>query len=547
MSSHHRILILLTAVMLIACKQDKQQPRLVVLISVDHLAHHTYNHYLPAFTGGFKWLHEHGVVFDNAQHEHGYTATGTGHFVLGSGLYPGPAGLLGNYWYDRKQKKSVYCVEDPDAQALDIPAYSVSYDKVNGSTFGDWLKAVSPDSKVYSVACKDRAAILMGGKNPDLALWYNWRGAFTTTDYYTEAIPAWLHQFNNEIHMKTYTDSVWTKTLPDSLYAEYAHTDSFYGETDRYLTDPYSPVFPIGFEPEWGEKKFFSEMGGRPWMDRMTLDLATRVIKEASLGQDDTPDVLAVGLSVMDLVSHYYGPYSHEVMDHLIKLDQYLEVFLKELDQNVGLENVVIALTSDHGGLPLPEHWTGQLGRSGGRVDEEHYLATRARAYAKLDSLYGTHDYIIRKSSSYYFDLDMMDSLKVDREQVSSIIQTYMESVEGVYRVYPKAELLAAEPGDLPAYRLSHFMHPELSPDLYTLVEPGWIFRNPYGTSHSTPYDYDSHVPLVFSNPAFSATTITNPVATIDIAPTLGELLGVNPPNNVDGKSFRPLLFPASN
>jgi len=533
-----KLIVVLMSLILIACKQDNKPPRLVVLIAVDHLAHFTYNHYLPVFTGGFKWLDEHGVTFDNAHHEHGYSATGPGHFVLGSGQYPGPAGMLGNNWYERELEKNVYCVEDPDAQALDIPVYSVSYDKVNATSFGDWLKANSPESKVYSVSCKDRASVLMGGKNPDLAIWYNWRGAFTTTDYYTDEIPLWLKDFNREANIYAYKDSLWTRSLPESVYAEYAHADSFYGETDRYLKENYSPIFPIGYEAGWDEKKVYSEIASRPWMDRITLDLASRVIKENSLGKDDTPDVLTIGLSVLDWINHYYGPYSHEAMDHLVKIDQYIEAFLKDLDQQVGLENVVFAMTTDHGGMPLPEHWTKVMGKPGGRVDEELYIATRAAAYAKIDSLYGHHDYIIRHGSSYYYNLEMMDSMGVDQNLVSSIIQSHMESVEGIYRVYTKTELLAAKPSDRNAYRLSHFMHPVKSPDLYTLIEEGWLFRHPYGTSHSTPYDYDSHAPLVFSHSSFTKTILADSVATVDIAVTLGDILGVKPTNKVDGKSL---------
>jgi len=537
-----KILLLITILLIVACKPE-QKPRLVVVISVDHFAHFVYDHYRPAFTGGFKWLEDHGTSFENAHHEHGYCATGPGHFVIGSGLHPGPAGVIGNYWYDRIQKKDVYCVEDPDAKELDIPAYSVSYDKINGTTSGDWLKAVSPEAKVYGVACKDRSSIMMSGKNPDLAVWYNWRGSFTTTDYYTETIPTWLSEFNNNLNILSYRDSIWNNAVEPSLLAEYTHADSFFGETDRFQDSTYSPVFPIGFEAEWDDAKIKNEIAGRPWMDRMTLDLAATIVRETDMGQDKTPDILNIGLSTQDLLAHYYGPFSHEVMDHLLKVDGYLMNFIDFLDQEVGLENVVFVMTADHGGLPLPEHWTHIQHKYGGRVDEEHYMATRARAYGELDSLYGTHDFIHRKGSSYFYNFSMMDSLNVEQSVVDSILQSCMESVEGVYRLYTKTELMAATPDDYRSYRLRNFMHPELSPDLYTLVEEGWLFRNPYGTSHSTPYDYDSHVPLVFSSVNTPPRQLMDSVATVDLAVTIGDLLGVEPLNRVDGKSLLPLLI----
>ncbi len=531
------ILIFLT-LMLFSCKQEAEKPRLVVVISIDHLAYFTWSHYLPSFSGGFKWLHDNGVSFDNAHHEHGYCATGPGHFVLGSGLHPGPAGILGNTWYDRNLKKDVYCVEDSTAHELDIPAYQVSYGPIKGTTYGDWLKADSPESKVYGVACKDRAAIMMAGKNPDLAVWYNWRGAFTTTDYYTDSIPDWLHEFNSHQNILSYRDSVWESDLDEVAFAAYTHADSFYGETDRFESEIYSPTMPIGFEPGWDDGKIYTEFASRPWMDRATLDLATTVINRNDVGADDVPDVLSIGLSTMDLLAHYYGPFSHEVMDHLTKLDGYLMTFIEDLDATVGLENIVFALSSDHGGLPLPEHWTHIQKRVGGRVDEAFYLATRAKAYAEIDSLYGHHDFIHRKGSSYYYNFDMMDSMGVESTVIDSILQTFMESVEGIHRLYTKQELLNADTSDFRMARLKNFMHPELSPDLYTLIEEGWLFRNPYGTSHSTPYEYDSHVPLVFSAVNLKGVTLNDSVATIDLAPTLGEILKTTPLNKIDGQSL---------
>lgn len=524
------------------CTQETKPPRLVVMLVVDHMAHHTYEHYQPLFTGGFKWFHDHGISFDNAHLEHGYAATGPGHFVLGSGVHPGTAGLLGNHFYDKRVGRDIYCIEDSTARELDIPAYSVSYKNVPSSTFGDWLKAHSPASKVVGVACKDRAAVLLSGQDADLALWYNWRGSFTTNSYYTETVPPWLHEFNSQNNMSSYRDSLWTKSLPDSVYDQYAHADSFPGETDRYQTEVYSPVFPVGFDRENSDSEVVGKMGDFPWMDRMTLELASRAVQQEGLGQDDIPDVLTIGLSVMDIIVHYYGPYSHETMDLLIKMDDYLQSFLDDLDEQVGLENVLFSLTTDHGGLPLPEHWTQIMGREGGRIDRAELKTARKQAMISVQEIYDTHDFILRRGGTYFYDEDIMDSLGVDKARIDSIIQSNLEAVEGIGRVYTKAELLDPDPEDRNAIRLSHLTHPELSPDIYTLIEEGWIYRGPYGTSHWAPYDYDSHIPLLFSRLGFTQKTLNDSVQMADVAVTLGDILGVDPLNRVDGKSLLPLL-----
>ena len=55
------------------------------------------------------------------------------------------------------------------------------------------------------------------------------------------------------------------------------------------------------------------------------------------------------------------------------------------------------------------------------------------------------------------------------------------------------------------------------------------------GTTHETPYRYDTHVPLVFWGPGIPAGRYDRRVQTVDIAPTVAALLGVEAPDDLDG------------
>jgi arylsulfatase A-like enzyme len=55
------------------------------------------------------------------------------------------------------------------------------------------------------------------------------------------------------------------------------------------------------------------------------------------------------------------------------------------------------------------------------------------------------------------------------------------------------------------------------------------------GTEHGSPYDYDTHVPLIFWGDRIRPARYLEPVRTVDIAPTLAALLGVDAPADVDG------------
>ena len=191
-------------------KQDDASPKLVIILTVDQMRADFIDRFDDLFTGGFRYLIDEGVVFKNAHHEHAMTTTAPAHFTIGAGRHHGPAGIIANSWYDRKSKKSVYCVEDDQAIALETGDQSVSYRNVNATALGDWLKKSSPKSKVFSISVKDRSAVLMGGKNPNGVFWLDSdEGHFVTSDYYMEKYPFWLDRFHASKPLDKYFGRIW--------------------------------------------------------------------------------------------------------------------------------------------------------------------------------------------------------------------------------------------------------------------------------------------------------------------------------------------------
>lgn len=63
--------------------------------------------------GGFRYLLERGIHYDNAHHAHANTETVVGHATLATGAHPAAHGMVGNLWFDRKAGRTVYNIEDP--------------------------------------------------------------------------------------------------------------------------------------------------------------------------------------------------------------------------------------------------------------------------------------------------------------------------------------------------------------------------------------------------------------------------------------------------
>ena len=520
----------------LSCNNSQPQiPKLVITLVVDQMRPDLLTRFDDLYTGGFRWLMDHGIWFTDTHHEHSYTATGPGHTAIGFGQYPGKVGVIGNSYYDRDLKKNVNCVEDPNAKVVgSSKGKARSFARYNTFGLGDWLKTEYPNSKVISIGGKDRAACILGGKQPDLPLYYNKAGSFISSDHYIDELPDWAVMFNQNLNVGSYKDSVWVKSLSENLYLEYAREDHYPGEVDSYLMDEYSPVFPIGIDASADPTAVFM---GFPWFEREVLELAKEAIKGESLGADQEPDYLAIGLSAMDWMIHNYGPHSQEVMDACIRLDRYLGNFMEFVDKSLGLENVMFVLTADHGGLPLPEYLV-ESGGSGGRINPDHLAEAIEWIDEECEERFGKKLYH-REGGNFYLNHERLKKANLEPKHIYEIVEKYLTSVDGIEKVIIKDDVLNSTQQDKITVRIQKMIHPEKSPEFFPLVTAGYLYRNPYGTSHGSPYDYDTHVPLIFARSHFKAQKDTSPRETVDIAPTIAHMLGVHIPEYCDGTAIQ--------
>src|SRR6185369_5154717 len=129
----------------------------------------------------------------------------------------------------------------------------------------------------------------------------------------------------------------WARQLPG---ASYRNEDDGQGE-------PAPSTFPHVLVPPAGGS-FTAVWDMSPWSDAYLGDMAASLVERLKLGAEG-PDLLAIGFSALDFVGHAYGPRSHEVQDLLVRLDGVIGRLMDVLDQSVGRDRYVLALTSDHG------------------------------------------------------------------------------------------------------------------------------------------------------------------------------------------------------
>lgn len=521
-------LAVLLALLSFSFSNAPPKPKLVVLISVDQMRADYLERFAYAFAGGFKTLSQNGVFYRDANLNYASSETGPGHATLSTGSYPATSGILGNEWTDPKSRRQVYCVEDPDAKAVEGEGGGYSPRNLVVTAIGDWLKAASPESKVLSVSVKDRAAILMGGQHPDYAFWYDRKtGHMVTSDYYTRRLPAWVKSFNASGWIEKNVPDAWTKLLPDSVYTSHG-PDEMEGE----MKWDGSTSFPHKFAADKKKDLFLTS----PYGDMMVLDFALRAIQAERLGQRNVTDLLCIGLSSTDYVGHSFGSDSHEILDHLLRLDLALGKFLTTIEEIVGRKNILIALSADHAVLPLPEYLTLLKHQSARRIIFNRDLLPKIQEFDKLlRNELGVSKSLIETNG--FLNYTAAAEAHVDSLTLEHRVRLGLTQIDGIADVYFRREMMNKQTSSRPYLgQFQRSYYPTRGEDFQIrFCENCLITSRPTGTSHGSVYRYDTHVPIVFSAEGVQSARVSRPVQTVDIAPTVARLLEIPYPKTVDG------------
>ncbi|MCB9087110.1 MAG: alkaline phosphatase family protein [Calditrichae bacterium] len=536
-------LLLLTLIFLLPMSGRGQQkpPRLVVMLVVDQMRADHLTRFSGIFRHGFARIAKNAAIYTNAHHEHAYTVTGAGHATIATGAFPAHNGIVNNDWYDKKLGRNVYCCEDTSAALIGFPQLKPSKGRsaqnLLTSTLGDWLKTQSPESKVYGVAKKDRASILSTGMKADGAYWFdsdNASGNIITSKFYGDTIPEWVNAFNRSRQVDSYFDAGWQKLKGEETYF-LAREDTFPGEAGGDST-----FFPHSFKAGSAapDKKYYDKLTTSPFHEQLMLAFAKTLVEQTGLGSDDVPDLLFLGASACDAIGHDYGPMSQESMDYFLRLDEYLGDFFDFLDARIGAENYLIALGSDHGVLPLPEELQ-RRGIPARRLPPGQLKQDIENVFLRVGQELGIGENYFLKSMGYslYLDYEVAQRYGVDPQTLDQALAAQIRQIEGVADVYTKADL-APTAGEQRPYQARHrnSFHPERTGDLMLRLKEFYLSRSSMtGTTHGSTYDYDTHVPIVFSGPGISAGVYDQKVRTVDIAPTLAKLFGITPPEGIDG------------
>ena len=499
------------------------------------------------FNAGFRRLLDDGAVFNNAHYQHAITGTAPGHATLSTGCHPAKHGIMGNSFFTpgAVDYKMLYAVTDTSTTLVglentDKKVYGSSPYNLDVPALGDWLKAAHPAAKVYSVAFKDRSATLMGGKKADRAFWFNQPTTrMVSSTYYPSDFPEWTKYYIGKDLMKASLEKGWTKLLSEEEYSASREDDFPYELGVQRTTFPHTlfsflpPVSTFSYEARKGPLLWNSPMG-----DAYALKFAKAIIENEKLGMDEIPDMLFVGCSVADKIGHQYGPYSQEVQDYYLRLDQYLGNFFAYLDERIGKENYYVALSADHGVMPISEELV-RRGVDAQRISSREYSTIIDSIEARLQREIGLQNEFIKIANYQGFALDYTEAigLGMTKRDLQKSVANAVDTLPFVGDVYLPEELLLTTntKKDISFFRNNY--RPDRGVEMkirfeeYVLVGGG-----SNGTSHGSVYNYDTNVPILFMGPQVKPQTFDQSAGVVDIAPTLARILNIQISNPIDGK-----------
>ncbi len=503
---------------------NHRPPALVVGIVIDQMRADYLHRFDPLFSDhGFRRLLRGGFLCANTQFNYQPTVTASGHASIYTGTIPAVHGIIENNFFDRTTGKIVYAVADPNSTTVGnaVPGPGASPFLLLSTTITDELKLAYRQSKVISIAIKDRSAVLPAGHFADGAFYFDAStGNWITSTWYGQQLPAWLTRWNEARHVANYLANDWQLLLPRRFYTMCT------GDTVPYelpLSGESLPVFPH----KLGGNQF-RKLTYTPFANTMTIDLAKEAIQQEQLGTDQYTDFLCISLSAPDIIGHQFGIHSLELADCYARLDRDLAHFIEFLDRRVGSDRLLIFVTSDHGAATNP------------LLAQEYKLpAGTIQAHEQLQAL---NDYVYRQlgiknacramiMQQVYLNDSVIAAHPWHYTQVVQTVADFLQQQSYVLCVVSPKASYSTCPEQLEHLLVNGYYAPR-SGDILFAMKPGWIdWHSDRGTNHGTVHPYDETVPLIWYGWKIKSGSTVQSVRITDIAPTLAYWMKISAPS----------------
>ncbi len=538
------ILATIIAVLIAVCSLAQgrsipsEKPKLIVEVVVTQMRYDYLQRYLENFSdNGFKVLIEEGAVCKNAKFSYSFTQSAPGLATIASGTNPSTHGMVGDIWYIPLLNQNVKAVQDSKEEGIGGfgELGKISPRNLLTGTLGDEIKLANKKSKVIGIALEPTSSVLLAGHSADAAYWFDpSMGKFMTSSYYMAKLPKWVDEFNEKKFPDIYIYNKWGITKPLNKYL--SSKENFDTTAKALLPNLDSDKLGKMFKSK--NRATYEKLTDTPFGNNLTKDFAIATIVNEGLGKDDATDLLTITLDANKHIGRKYGPTSIEMEDTYYRLDEDMGHLIKFLSDNIGKQNVLIILTSDNGVANAPKYIKQE------KIPSGYFEPARNLMLLKifLNATYGRGEWVkAYHQKQIYLNRTLIEDSNLKLNEVQAKAATFMKQFSGVAQAIPASVLEYTSFTDGIMQKVQNSFYSQRSGDIVINLQPGWVDDDEEATSSNSPYNYDTHVPLIWYGWKIKRENISSKVDPIDIAPTIANLLDISWPNAASGRPIEEL------
>lgn len=522
-------------------KSDLTRPKLVVGIVIDQMRYdYLIKFYSKYGENGFKKIMNNGYNLQNVHFNYIPTYTAVGHASIYTGTTPTNHGIIGNNWYDKFEKKSIYCVDDNNYKTIGAETGGEkSPYRMLTTTVTDQLKlAQNMNGKNLGISIKDRSAILPAGHTANAAYWFEGgeTGKFITSSFYMNELPEWVNDFNNSGIANSYLEKTWDTYYNINTYNE---TIADHNKFEEPFKGKESPSFPYNLAELRKTNNNYDLLKAVAYGNDFTTDFVKAAILGENLGKSEFTDFIAISYSSTDYVGHQFGVDSKEVEDSYIRIDKNIEELIQFLDAEIGQDNYTLFLTADHAAVQVPSYLQ-TLKIPGGYFDNKKFKAfVNNITKSRFNSSELVEDI---SNNQLFFNKEKIKELQLYILEVEQVLADEILNFETVYKSVGAHTLQSTSFTSGILQTLQNGYNQKLSGDVLFVLNPTTISYPEVGSTHGSGYSYDTHVPLIFYGQGIKQGKSNKYYPIIDIAPTISSLLKIEQPNGTTGKTITEVL-----
>lgn len=518
-------------------------PNLTVVFVVDQFAYHYLWKVRPFFKYGLKKIFDKGTVYHDATYPHAMPSTPTGHAALGTGTFGYIHGVTGYGWIDENNEPRLITQDSPEQAAVfsknGVHDFGRSAKNLMVDTICDQFALTSEPSSqanAYAIALKSRASIMLAGRKGK-AIWFDdQEGGLTSSKAYFSHIPRWLKKVNHDFcpkHKSKYRWNYFHNRASKAYNFGHAKNYQFSAPKKNYLGEK--------FKMDLSKDDPYKLFKATPFGNQLILAASKKCITQHLNVNEHRHGrmLLFVCLSSFDLCGHLFGPDSLEQIDMLYHLDKQLGKFINSIQAIAGRKKTLFGITADHGVMPIPEIMNEKGFSLPERLDVNELMG-EMNGVAQTE--FGVKNVVKHfEAPMFFMDKKVLGQLDEKRQDVMlDRLKNFVSSKNQIRDCWTLKDLEHTDNSTKNKYQLlfAKQLYKNRAGELIFMPHPyRMVTKYPSGTSHSSPYRYDTHVPLAFyqSGSHDSGLQVQQPVSMTQFPMTLARLVNCPAPSCARG------------